>query len=91
MARVTNCDSQLSQSGLCWGAEAFTRPLGELERLAHGGDPPRGTRVAYRYSPESSARPERLHATCPNIADLQFITDEKNFHAFQKEIDPDRG
>ena len=35
MARVTNCDSQLSQSGLCWGAEAFTRPLGELERLAH--------------------------------------------------------
>ncbi len=40
MARVTNCDSQLSQSGLCWGAEAFTRPLSELERLAHAGDLP---------------------------------------------------
>jgi len=40
MARVTNRDSQLSQSGLCWGAEAFTRPLSELERLAHAGDLP---------------------------------------------------
>jgi len=39
MARVTNCDSQLSQSGLCWGAEAFTRPLGELERLARRRPP----------------------------------------------------
>jgi len=74
--------------------------VGKLKRLpdrwANWNDSPtqatsRGTRVAYRYSPESSARPERLHATCPNIADLQFITDEKNFHAFQKEIDPDRG
>ena len=74
--------------------------VGELKRLpdrwAYWNDSPtqatfRGTLVAYRYSPESSARPERLHATCPNIADLQFITDEKNFHAFQKEIDPDRG
>jgi len=44
MARVTNCDSQLSQSALCWGAEAFTRPLGELERLAHAGDLPGHTR-----------------------------------------------
>jgi hypothetical protein len=73
MAKVTNCDSQLSQSvlggntnslmiaivmqtnssgemaritqelvgcSLCWGAEAFTRPLGELERVAHAGDLP---------------------------------------------------
>ena len=63
------------------------------DRWANWNDSPTqgGTRVAYRYSPESSARPERLHATCPNIADLQFITDEKNFHAFHKEIDPDRG
>ena len=73
------------------GAEAVY-----TDRWANWNDSPtqatsRGTRVAYRYSPESSARPERLHATCPNIADLQFITDEKNFHAFQKEIDPDRG
>ena len=90
MARVINRDSQLSQS-------VSVRALKRLpDRCANWNDSPtqatsRGTRVAYRYSLEGSACPERLHATCLNIADLQFIANEKNFHAFQKEIDPDRG
>ena len=37
MACVTH---KLVSSSLCWGAEAFTRPLGELERLTHAGDLP---------------------------------------------------
>ena len=66
------------------------------DRCANWNDSPtqatsRGTRVACRCSSEISARPEGLHATCPNTADLQFITHEENFHACQKEIDPDRG
>jgi hypothetical protein len=41
VARITR---ELVGSSLYWGPEAFTRPLGELERLAHAGDLPGHTR-----------------------------------------------
>ena len=41
MARIAQ---ELVGSSLCWGAEAFIRPLGELKRLAHAGDLPGHTR-----------------------------------------------
>jgi hypothetical protein len=37
MARIAQ---ELIGSSLCWGAEAFIRPLGELKRLAPRGRPP---------------------------------------------------
>jgi hypothetical protein len=41
VARITHESVGCS---LCWGAEAFTLPLCELERLAHAGDLPGHTR-----------------------------------------------
>ena len=41
MARITH---KLVGCSFCWGAEAFTRPLRELERFAHAGDLPGHTR-----------------------------------------------
>ena len=38
LAEVARTAHELVGCNACWGVEAFTRPLRELERLAHAGD-----------------------------------------------------
>ena len=52
MARITH---KLVGCSFCWGAEAFTRPLRELERLAHAGDLPGHTRCLPIFARKSRA------------------------------------
>ena len=52
MARITH---KLVGCSFCWGAEAFTRPLRELERLVHAGDLPGHTRCLPIFARKSRA------------------------------------